>query len=99
MIRDLSVKIKMMVLVLLIVVAFGLVTVFYIPSRMENNNKQILKKDDLLATAGKGEIEFYVSELSKVSQKFVNIGKDFLNFDKLKFEELDLWEKKEYKLF
>jgi len=45
MIRDLSVKIKMMVMVLLIVFAFGLVTVFYIPSRMENNNKEILKKD------------------------------------------------------
>ncbi|WP_408955782.1 glutamate racemase [Natroniella sp. ANB-PHB2] len=39
----------------------------------------------------KGKREFYISNLDKLSAKFVKLGKEFLNFKELNFKELDLW--------
>ncbi len=41
-----------------------------------------------------GKTKFYVSDLNKLSDKFVGLGKEFLGFSDLSFEELDLWDNK-----
>ncbi|MCK8828090.1 glutamate racemase [Natroniella acetigena] len=51
-----------------------------------------LEKEELLnSNSTGGKRKFYVSDLDKLSAKFVKLGKEFLNFKELEFEELDLW--------
>ncbi|WP_027340128.1 glutamate racemase [Halonatronum saccharophilum] len=57
--------------------------------------KNLLKEENILQE-NKLEVnnKFYVSDLNRVSQNFVELGKDFLGFKELDFEELDLWSYK-----
>ncbi|MCK8817126.1 glutamate racemase [Natroniella sulfidigena] len=54
--------------------------------------RDILERKALLSpTPTKGKREFYISDLDKLSAKFVRLGKEFLNLKELEFKELDLW--------
>ena len=53
--------------------------------------RKILAQKGLLKNIGTGKRKFYVSNKDKLSQKFVEIGTEFLNFSELNFKEFDLW--------
>jgi glutamate racemase len=62
--------------------------------------RSILERRNLLSSPEQeGQRKFYVSQLNKVSRKFVKLGKKFLNFKQLEFNELNLWQKQERQLF
>ncbi|PRX17803.1 glutamate racemase [Orenia metallireducens] len=54
--------------------------------------REILKQQDLLnEDTSIKDNQFYVSDLDKLSNDFVKLGKDFLNFKELEFKKLDIW--------
>ena len=57
--------------------------------------RKILAKQELLKNIGTGKRKFYVSDQSRLSQQFVEIGTEFLNFNQFNFRELDLWDTRE----
>ncbi|AGB40470.1 glutamate racemase [Halobacteroides halobius DSM 5150] len=69
------------------------VTLIYPGQSIALKAREILVDKDLMVSSSSGEAKFYVSDLDKLSKKFVKIGAKFLNFDQLNFSELDLWEK------
>ncbi|MBM7556916.1 glutamate racemase [Halanaerobacter jeridensis] len=54
--------------------------------------RKILAQRELLKNIGTGKRKFYVSDKDKLSQRFVEIGTEFLNFSELNFAEFNLWE-------
>ncbi|MGM0602739.1 MAG: glutamate racemase [Bacillota bacterium] len=63
---------------------------------MAGDVKKILLKNDLLNTGNinPGEHEFFVSDIKKISQKFLSEGNKFLKLDNLNFKEDNIF--KEY---
>ncbi|GAB6100193.1 glutamate racemase [Halanaerocella petrolearia] len=55
--------------------------------------RQILADEHLMTSNQVGEAKFYVSDLDRLSEKFVKLGAKFLNFDQLNFSELNLWNR------
>ncbi|GAB6138853.1 glutamate racemase [Halanaerobaculum tunisiense] len=53
--------------------------------------RKILETADLASASSGGTAKFYVSDQDRVSEKFVTLGANFLNFAQLDFSELDLW--------
>ncbi|MGM0369798.1 MAG: glutamate racemase [Bacillota bacterium] len=54
--------------------------------------RKILARMELLKNNGTGKRKFYVSDKNKLSQNFVEIGTEFLNFEQLRFSEFNLWD-------
>ncbi|WP_018247899.1 glutamate racemase [Orenia marismortui] len=56
--------------------------------------RQILESNALLNNSTeKKDNKFYVSDLDRLSKNFVKLGKEFLGFEELEFQRLDLWSK------
>ena len=53
--------------------------------------RKILAQKELLKNIGTGKRKFYVSDKDKLSQKFVEIGTEFLDFSEFNFKEFNLW--------
>ncbi|MGM0501718.1 MAG: glutamate racemase [Bacillota bacterium] len=55
--------------------------------------RRILARQEVLKNVGTGRRNFYVSDKERLSQQFVSIGTEFLNFTELNFKEFNLWAK------
>ncbi len=52
--------------------------------------RNYLVQKDLLGDTNR-QNSFYVSDLDNLSHEFLEVGREFLGFEKLEFKELDLW--------